>query len=307
MKKLYMYILIFIAIIITLVVASYMYLKSKSNKINFIEVSSNKVRLNEGVGYNIQEYYNIVLIGLNSNDNYNTDAIIISIDNKNKKINLVGLNLYTFLKVEDESFERINKEYLYKNSLLIINTLNKNLDLNINKLIAFDFEAIQTIVDIFGGIELEINDNEAKYIEGIEKCGIYNLTGEQVISYINIKNEFDNQYKRNERMMTVITELFLTSKKIYLSNFRKIADEVFPKIYTNINGIDFITIIFNIMSYSVEKNIQFTNEIKAITLGEETCEFPKDLSNDVINLYEDLFNISDHQPSDTVINISTMF
>jgi len=304
MKKTLIYILIPIILIAIITSISYIYIKSKVNKLNYIDVPIHKLRLNEGVGYNISKYQNILLIGLDSEDNYNTDAIIMSINTQTKEISLVGVNIYTFLKIEDESFEKIDRDYLYKNAFLIMNTLNKNLDLNINKLIAFDLTSIKNIVDMLGGLKLELSSQELEYIEEFQEVSENSLTGEQVISYINTKN--DNSV-RTERIIKVIENLFDSEKSIDLIKINQLVNDVFPKVYTNIEGYDFITFIFNIINYDVVKHIQLPASTKTIFLNGESYEFSIDISTDVVVLYKELFNIENYEPSDTVKEIYKMF
>ena len=67
----------------------------------------------------------------------------------------------------DETFRKCNYAYNHGGPQEAIEMLNRNLDLNIQKYVSVDFYALAEAVDALGGIELDITDEEASYMNGV--------------------------------------------------------------------------------------------------------------------------------------------
>lgn len=131
------------------------------------EVKKNKnVDLGDG-------YTNVALFGVDSRDGdlgegNRTDCIIVaSLNNKTKEIKMVSVYRDTLLDLSEGTYQKCNAAYSYGGPVLAINMLNMNLDLDIQDYVTVDFGAIADAVDLLGGIEVEVTEEELPYINNI--------------------------------------------------------------------------------------------------------------------------------------------
>ena len=126
--------------------------------------------------------------------------------------------------------------------------LNKNLDLNIEDYATVDFKAMADVVDLIGGIEIDVTDAEAdmlnKYLGETAKVaqkeahklsggGTYNLDGPQAVTYARLRKLEGGDYKRTERQRLVIQKIFEKAVKMDVGTLNKIVDTVFPQVSTS--------------------------------------------------------------------------
>ena len=60
--------------------------------------------------------------------------------------------------------DKINHAYAYGGPELAIKTINQNFDMNIRDFVTVDFFWSGKIIDVIGGVEIEVKSNEVKHI-----------------------------------------------------------------------------------------------------------------------------------------------
>ena len=183
-------------LIVLLVVLAALYVSIKMSKLDSGEkIKEEDHKVNEDIKDQtveaLEKYRNIALFGLDnrSNGNFeegNSDVIIIcSINEKTKEVKLVSVYRDTYLDMTDKKhgFRKANAAYAYGGYTQAVNMLNVNLDLDIKDYVSFDFNAVATAVDILGGVEIEITNQEASAMTGfIEEEGALSLRGRNLPS-----------------------------------------------------------------------------------------------------------------------------
>ena len=88
----------------------------------------------------------------------NSDTIIIaSINNDTKAVKLVSVYRDTLLNVKDDTYSKANAAYALGGPTQAVNMLNTNLDLNITDYVAIDFDALVTVIDCLGGLDIPLS------------------------------------------------------------------------------------------------------------------------------------------------------
>ena len=88
----------------------------------------------------------------------NSDTIIIaSINNDTKAVKLVSVYRDTLLNVKDDTYSKANSAYALGGPTNAVSMLNTNLDLNITDYVAIDFNALVTVVDCLGGLDIPLS------------------------------------------------------------------------------------------------------------------------------------------------------
>lgn len=70
----------------------------------------------------------------------------------------------TLLEQMDQTYHKANQAYFRGGPTEAINMLNKNLDLDIENYVTVDFKAMSDVVDLLGGIEINVTDAEAEML-----------------------------------------------------------------------------------------------------------------------------------------------
>lgn len=167
MKKALKIILILFCIIVLGVIAAVaIFLRSKLGKINFEKVSREDIEINEGIEEELEGYTNIILLGLDTRDdtfaNSRSDCIMIfSINNETKEVNIVSVYRDSYLNIDNIGLDKITHAYAYGRAPLALSSINKNLDLDITEYITINFDSVKKIVDAIGGVEMTVTDAEA--------------------------------------------------------------------------------------------------------------------------------------------------
>ena len=302
------FIIISVILIIFLIgiAVGYNFINSKLNKINYEEIDENEIEVTEEVKEELSGYRNIVLFGIDDADGYTgrSDCIIIfSIDQKTKNVKMTSIYRDTYVEVPGHGYTKINHAFAYGGATLAMSTINRNLDLNITEYVTINFQVVQNIVDLVGGVKIDVTSKEATQIPGITSAGTYNLTGEQALAYGRIR-KIDTDYKRTERMRTVIDKVLSKVKKMSPLEMNKIADKILPEIHTNITKAEITDTIKDVKSYSIGESIGWPYEVEGKMISKVWYGIPKTLQESVQKLHEELFEETDYKTTETVENIS---
>ena len=299
----------FIIILILLGLAlgsGYAFITSKLNNMNHIDIDENSIVVNSGIDEELNGYRNIALFGLDTREDSFDDSrsdciIIISINEKTNDVKLASIYRDTYVDIDNHGFDKITHAYAYGGPELALSTINKNLDLNITEFVTVNFETVKTVVDTIGGISLTITDAEAQQI-GLSSGGTYTLDGDEALAYSRIR-KIDSDYKRTERIRTVIEAVLDKIKTKSVTEILEYVDIVLPHISTNISNNSIIAMAPSIFSYNITDSIGWPYDVEGYT-SDAWYGVPVTLESNVKELHEELFGSNDYTPSTTVQEIS---
>ena len=228
----------------------------------------------------IKEYKmieNILLIGLDgTNDKFpkrSDTMIILTIDKLNKSLKLRFLARDTLVKIPGRGEEKLTHAYAYGQEELLMQTINENFDLDIKDYAVVNFKSFIDIVDIIGGVDINVNEKEihhlnevikecygvnhedTKNIEYITSSGNHNLNGYQALAYARIR-KLDTIYKRDERQRLILTNIAHKLSDVSISKYPQIAKSILRHIKVNIafnKIIDLAFIAHELASYDISQ------------------------------------------------------
>jgi LCP family protein required for cell wall assembly len=253
----------------------------------------------------------------------NSDVImILNINNDTKEVSMVSVYRDTYLNVAavDESarFRKCNAAYSAGGAEQAVTMLNRNLDLDIDNYVAFDFSAVADAIDILGGVDIEIESEEElkwlnEYINAtnqilgtssgqISSTGTHTLDGVQAVAYARIRYTSGGDYKRAERQRRVFSVMVSKAKKANASQLLELIDAVFPKIQTDLSKKDMVTMATAMIGYDMANSGGFPYERTTTTPSKTvgSVVVPCDLVTNVTELHKQLFGTEDYEPSATV-------
>ena len=310
MKKVGIALLVIILIALLVVAGVLIYSNSKLDKIEYVEVPVEEIEIPEEVKENeeISSVRNIVLLGKDTYENNyqygRSDCIIIaSINEKEKEVKLASVYRDTYLEIPNHGLDKVNHAYAYGGPALTMSTLNNNLDLDITEFVTVNFSATKDIVNAVDGVTITVTNAEAGSIPGISSAGTYKLNGDQALAYARIR-KIDTDYKRTERMRTVLSAVFEKAKKMSPTELMKLVDILLPEISTNISKDEIVSLVPQITQYKVNDSIGWPYNTRGITLNGVWYGPPITLKSNVIQLHKELFGEEEYEPSAKVNEIS---
>lgn len=323
--------LIFSCVLLCVVFGAVAYVYAKWSKIDTQEIKAEDIIINEEVEMNKEidlgeGYTNIALFGVDSRDGSlgegnRTDCIIVaSLNNETKEIKMVSVYRDTLLDLSEGTYQKCNAAYSYGGPVLAINMLNMNLDLDIQDYVTVDFGAIADAIDLIGGVEIDLTEEEFSYINNyiwetahsakkpatyVESAGLQTLNGVQATTYARIRSTAGGDFTRTERQRLVIQKIFEKVKESDLGTINEIIDKVFPQVSTSFTLSEILTYATAYNEYTLVGNMGFPQDNYLDMLSEiGSVVVPDDLVSNVSKLHEFLFGTVGYVPSSTVQTVS---
>lgn len=314
-------------IILLILLAVVIFVMSKFAKIQEADFDADDLIINQEVEEKVGTgYTNFVLFAGDSrtgqlNKGVRSDGIIIvSLNNATSEVKMVSVYRDTLLDLSEGSLAKCNAAYSYGGAKQAINMLNMNLDLNIKKFVTVDFTAVSDVIDMLGGIEVDVSEAEVyatnKYIREtarvagkkatlLKKSGLQTLNGVQATTYGRIRKGVGDDFARTERQRLIIQKAMEKALKTDILTLNKIVDKVLPKIYTNLTSTEIMSYATGLAKYKIGETKGFPFDKTGATLaGRGSCVIPVTLEDNVRQLHEFLFGKTDYQPTSTVQSIS---
>lgn len=321
----------FAGVLICVVGSAALYVMAKWNQIDTQEIKAEDLIINQEVKQNKEVdlgdgYTNVALFGVDSRDGNlgkgnRTDCIIVaSLNNETKEIKMVSVYRDTLLDLSEGTYQKCNAAYSYGGPVTAINMLNMNLDLDIQDYVTVDFGAISDAIDLLGGVEIDVTDEEAKYLNKylqetansagkeanfLDSGGHLLLDGAQATTYARIRSTAGGDFTRTERQRLVIEKMFEKALQADLGTINEIIDAVFPQVSTSFTLQEILMYASAYSQYTLGDNIGFPIDQTTDTLsGLGSIVIPQDLVSNVTQLHEFLFGTTDYTPSSTVQTIN---
>lgn len=320
-------IILVVELLVLLLLAAALFVVVKLSRIEKdSSFSESDIAVNEGLSAESQEimseYTTIALFGLDNRSNGNlssgrSDVIMVaSINKSTHEVKLSSVYRDTYLDTGSGKYRKCNAAYSSGGPEQAINMLNTNLDLNITDYVTVDFNAVVECVDLLGGVEVTVTDEEAVlmygYMDEISKltkkdseylpgAGTYNMDGVQACAYARIRYTAGDDYKRAERQRIVLSAMVAKAQKSDLKTINKLIDKVFSDIKTSYSNADLIALAAQVFNYKLGETAGFPFEKNSVTLGSKgSVVAPCDLESNVKQLHVFLYNDNDYEPTETV-------
>lgn len=312
-----------VEIFILMILLGIGYVMSKYGKFQLNLFDDGDIIKNEGAGN--ENYTTIALFGGDSREGElgagtHADTImIVSIDNETKEVKLISVYRDLLVKSLDGELGKANSAYFYGGPKEAINMLNQNFDLDIEDYVAVDFTAMADVVDMLGGIEIDVTDAEAQemnnyigetaQVVGKEatrvKGGLQTLDGVQAVTYSRIRKNVGGDYGRTERQRVVIQKLTEKVKETDLSTLNDIVDTVFSQISTSFDLKEIINLAAGVFQYEMGESRGYAFEYTdGSVTGVGSVVIPLGVVENIEEMHAFLYPKEEYAVSETVQTIA---
>jgi len=207
-----------------------------------------------------EDVINILLIGQDRREGESrarSDSMILCTIRKDEEtIVLTSFMRDLYVQIPGYGNNRINASYAWGGMELLNQTLEQNFGVYVDGNVEVDFNQFAQIVDLLGGVPMELRADEAKYINADTQSslteGMQLLSGKQALSYSRIRNlDADADFSRTGRQRKVLGALFQQVKGAGLVKLLGLLDDVLPMVTTDMgNGeiLGYATKVFPMLS-----------------------------------------------------------
>lgn len=332
-RKKWPIVIVIILIIIVVLAASLGWLYRKADKmLGMLQqhpIDKDNIALTAENQERLSNFRNIVILGSDARDPENilktrTDAIILMTINKETgKITMTSVLRDSFLNMQDDNgqdkIDKITHAHSFGGPENTIRSLNENLDLNIEEFVELSWLTVETLVDALGGLEFDIKDYEVdemnryirdtnRFLQGnakeIAAPGKQTLNGIQTVTYCRIRHVGDGDSERASRMRIAMEASIKKAKTLKIKELEKVAEKVFPLVYTNMESKSIIRLVPGIPKYKLENGAAWPYRFDGKKIDGTWYDVPIVLDNNVKAMQERLFGLEAYQPSDRVMEIS---
>lgn len=164
--------------------------------------------------------------------------------------------------------------------------MRDNFGVEVDHNIEIDFESFTRVVDLLGGIEIELTEAEAKYLNNDDLYVRYDvqpgkqyLDGMAALSYARMRKaegDADSDIKRSARQRLVIEKLFEKIRGLSVTELQSVADTLLPEITTTMTPGDVVSIMTRILPV-----------LKDVKIVGATIPYDKTGWGEIIDIYED--------------------
>jgi len=246
--------------------------KQKDFNLNNDNINNNdseetkKIDLMEVTNYSLLQdpmILNVALLGVDKhdkNEHGRSDTIILlSVDSRRKKLKLTSILRDIFAKIPGHGMDRLNSAYSYGGAKLAVDTLEANFGIKVDRYCQVDFSSFADIIEVLGGIDIELTASECKFINehlNLDKYnripetpGMKHLNGWQALFHSRNRDSTGSDFDRTTRQRTVLKIILDKMKSSDIFKINKIISEVGPKITTNFHKDEVLKLTGKILNY----------------------------------------------------------
>ena len=245
---------------------------------------------------------NIMLVGQNwreDEQNKLSDTMILcSINRETKTMTLVSFlrDLYVPLPAyagHGPGRNRINVCYALGSSWkrtsqggmeMLALCIEQNFGIPIDHTIEVSLDSFPRIIDGFGGVEINVTEEEARYMTeqvgyiGEITPGLQILDGLETLAYARIR-QIDSDRQRSARQRQVLTALLDKCRSMGMMQFHSAAEYVLPSIITDMTNEEITNYIWELMPIVKDLKIQ------SLTCPVDNETLPNSMWTQTIDLY----------------------
>ena len=188
----------------------------------------------------------------NVRDN-NDGIVLLTFDTRANRIMLTSILRDALVERPDGVIGRIN--YIVKNygPEALCQIISTHLNIKVEKYVIFNFQQIANIIDYLGGVEIEVEANEAAYLKryplsptqttpAMNRAGTYLFTGRAAVIYMRMrKHNTGGDFMRTARVRNVLSILADKCRVMTYDQAKALLDSVVQNsTTTNMSGEDLI-------------------------------------------------------------------
>lgn len=204
-----------------------------------------------------EDIYNVLLVGVDRQDktwNGNSDSmILVSLNKADNRVTMVSLMRDTYVDIPEKGYDKLNAAYAWGAGPLLCQTVTDTYKVEVDRYVAVDFWDLVDIIDIIGGVDLEITAKEAEIMNGyiMDMCerlmhidssehmlpyegGYIHCDGVQAVAYARNRFVGNSDYQRTERQRYLMQQLLAEVKSMSVAQMTEKMQAILGHVTMNI-------------------------------------------------------------------------
>ena len=199
--------------------------------------------------------YNILLIGqdrrVGEGRTRSDSMILCTINTREKTLVMTSFLRDLYVDIPDwngRSYQdnRLNVCYAFGGMEMLDLALRNNFGVAVDHNIEVDFGQFEDIIELFGGVEIELTKAEASYLGGGLKEGKNHLTPKQALNYARIR-KIDSDFGRTDRQRKVLMALLEDLGDMSTDRMTAVVNKMLPLLTTDMTNADMTHYMVNVL------------------------------------------------------------
>lgn len=220
-------------------------------------------------------WMNILLIGTDTRektlDSGRADTMMIcSLNKETGEIKITSLARDTWVEMgENGHMNKLNAAHTFGGANLLMQTINRTYDMNIERYVTVNFYGICDIVDALGGVKVQLAGDEAWAInQGVEEeyssygdvqvasiprgATEAELCGVQALSFVRIR-KLDSDFGRQDRQRRLLMAMYERVKECSIPELIGVATTCMSYVKTNLSLTEIIALGIGVLEHGVSE------------------------------------------------------
>ena len=248
-------------------------------------------------------------------------CIIITINKESGEVRLASVFRDFYFESNNGEYMKLTDAYNFQGAEHVMAALNRNLDLPISHFIVVNWKTVADIVDILGGLDVDLTEIEARelrnYVSETRKAtgrervqsiepvaGVQHLDGVHVVCYSRIRYNVGADFARTERQRKVIGMILDKIKEntsiLKFNLIRKIVETVSENLRTTLTPGEILAFAGQAQKYQIVGTESFP-KYRGFA-SERICS--TDYVRDVTELHSFLYGNNEYVPSDNIRRVA---
>ena len=198
---------------------------------------------------------NILLVGQDrrpGEGRARSDSMILCSFNKSKgTIQMISFLRDLYVPIPGGYMDnRLNAAYAMGGFALLDDTLETDFGIRIDANVEVDFSGFTKVVDILGGVDINLTQEEADWMNmGTYKgfvAGLNHMDGEAALNYSRIRY-LDSDFYRTGRQRNVLMAMLDSVRNIDLTSAKALVDELFPLVTTDMTNAQILSYLTTLL------------------------------------------------------------
>jgi len=221
---------------------------------------------------------NIMLVGQarreNEDSKLSDTMILVTVNKETKTITLTSFLRDMYVKLPNFKnhvcgMQRINVAYnlgwRWAGDLggmeMLDQLILENFGVEVDHNVEIDFESFKSLIDLMGGVTLELTQTEADYINNVGfqlKAGSNTLNGEAALEYARMRKSdgSDSDFNRTARQRKLITVLLKRCMTMSFSEINELLKTALPMVLTDMTDDEITTLMVELIPLLPELKIE---------------------------------------------------
>ena len=211
----------------------------------------------------LSDVVNILLIGQDrrpgQTKNARSDAMILcTLNPVSKTLTFTSFMRDMYVPIPGKKSNRINAAYAIGGMDLLEACIEENFGITIDGIIAVDFAAFVSAVDLVGGVDIDLTAKEAKYLNtntykdqphwsASLTEGLNHLDGNLALAYARIRKLSGNDFGRTQRQRKVLLALASRVSELTLPELHQLLKSLLEQLTTDMTNAQLIGYAFQLL------------------------------------------------------------